>query len=165
MNSEGFVRLVCVLLVLVAVMMTGSVLAQEADDADSELAKKTQNPVADLISVPFQNNINFEVGDGGYTQNILNIQPVYPMQLDDQWNLITRTIVPVVHQPPLIPGTDRECGLGDIQFTAFLSPRDSGGLIWGAGPAFRFDTATEETLGQEKWSAGPSAVALKIEGP
>ncbi|MHC4332441.1 MAG: neuromedin U [Planctomycetota bacterium] len=165
MNSERFVRLVCALLALVAVMLTGSVLAQEADDADSELAKKTQNPVADLISVPFQNNINFEVGDGGYTQNILNIQPVYPVHLDDQWNLITRTIVPVVHQPPLIPGTDRECGLGDIQFTAFLSPRDSGGLIWGTGPVFRFDTATDETLGQEKWSAGPSVVALKIEGP
>jgi hypothetical protein len=116
MNSERFVRLVCVLLALVVVMMSGPVLAQEADDAESELAKKTQNPVADLISVPFQNNINFEVGDGGYTQNILNIQPVYPVHLNDRWNLITRTIVPVVHQPPLIPGTDREFGLGDVQF-------------------------------------------------
>jgi hypothetical protein len=165
MDSERFVRLVCVLLALVAAMMSGPVLAQEPPDADSELAKKTQNPVADLISLPFQNNINFEVGDGGYTQNILNIQPVYPMQLNDQWNLITRTIVPVIHQPPLIPGTDREFGLGDVQFTAFLSPRDSGGLIWGAGPVFRFDTATDDTLGQEKWSAGPSVVALKMQGP
>ncbi|MHC4621913.1 MAG: neuromedin U [Planctomycetota bacterium] len=175
MDSERFVRLVCVLLALVAAMLTAPVLGEEGglgdgivepgEDEEAELARATQNPVADLISLPFQNNINFEVGDGGYTQNILNIQPVYPVHLNDQWNVITRTIVPVVHQPPLIPGTDREFGLGDVQFTAFMSPRDSGGLIWGAGPVFRFDTATDDTLGQEKWSAGPSVVALKIEGP
>jgi len=164
MNSERLVRLVCVLLTLVVVMMTGPVLAQEEADAESELAKKTQNPVADLISVPFQNNINFEVGPKGRTQNILNIQPVVPFHLNEEWNLITRTIAPLIYQPEFFD-EGNEFGLGDIQFTAFLSPRDSDGLIWGAGPALRFDTATDDTLGQGKWSAGPSVVALKMEGP
>jgi hypothetical protein len=164
MNSERLVRLVCVLLTLVVVMMTGPVLAQEEADAESELAKKTQNPVADLISVPFQNNINFEVGPKGRTQNILNIQPVVPFHLNEEWNLITRTIAPLIYQPEFFD-EGNEFRLGDIQFTAFLSPRDSEGLIWGAGPALRFDTATDDTLGQGKWSAGPSVVALKMEGP
>jgi hypothetical protein len=165
MKGERFVRLVCVLLALVAAVMTGPVLAQEeAADADSELAKKTQNPVADLISLPFQNNTNFNFGPKDKTQNTLNIQPVAPFNLDEDWNLITRTIAPLICMPEFT-NEGSEFGLGDIQFTGFLSPRDSAGLIWGAGPVFRFPTATDARLGSDKWSAGPSAVFIGIEGP
>jgi len=80
---------------------------------EEELAKATQNPVAGLISLPFQNNTNFNVGPQDKTQNILNIQTVWPVTLNEEWNLITRTIVPVISQPEMAPGDDRECGLGD----------------------------------------------------
>jgi hypothetical protein len=145
-------------------MMSAPVLSQEAADADSALAKKTQNPVADLISLPFQNNTNFNFGPKEKTQNTLNIQPVVPFNLNEDWNLITRTIAPLICMPEFT-NEGSEFGLGDIQFTTFLSPRDSAGLIWGAGPVFKFPTATDTRLGSDKWSAGPSAVVLRIEGP
>jgi hypothetical protein len=148
-------------------MLTAPVVlaGEEGEASEEELAKAVQNPVADLISLPFQNNMNFDVGPGGNTQNILNIQPVYPISLDEEWNLITRTIFPLINQPPLFPGADREFGLGDIQFTAFMSPAKSEGVIWGAGPVFQFPSATDDVLGAEKWAAGPSVVVLKMEGP
>jgi hypothetical protein len=138
--------------------------AVRADGAE-DLAKKTQNPVSDLISLPFQNNMNFGVGPDDDIQNILNIQPVAPFRLTEDWNLITRTIAPIIYQPELVPGTDDEFGLGDINFTAFLSPAKPGKLIWGAGPILSFPTATDKKLGTERWSAGPSAVALTMKGP
>jgi hypothetical protein len=157
-------RFLGLLIVAVLVVTSGPVLAQEEPDADSELAKKTQNPVADLISLPFQNNTNFNFGPKEKTQNTLNIQPVVPFNLDEDWNLITRTIAPLICMPEFTnEGSD--FGLGDIQFTTFLSPANTEGLIWGAGPVFRFPTATDSRLGSDKWSAGPSAVVLKIEGP
>ena len=94
--------------------------------SSADLAKATQNPLATMISLPFQNNTNFNFGPQDKTQNILNIQPVWPFALNDKWNLITRTIVPVVSQPATAPGTDREFGIGDTTFTAFFSPRASG---------------------------------------
>ena len=111
-------------------------------------------------------------------QNVLEIQPVYPAfagsSLNDKWNLITRTIVPVVSQPGfsrrrdrsdgIETGRDRTNGLGDTTFTGFLSPKNSGGLIWGAGPVFLLPTATDSILGADKWGIGPSAVALKMSG-
>jgi hypothetical protein len=129
------------------------------------LAKAAQNPVANLISVPFQDNINFDVGPGDDVQNVLNIQPVIPVHLSEQWNLITRTIMPVICQPELGPELPEQSGLGDIQFTAFLSPAKPGKWIWGVGPIFQFPSATDEVLGQGKWCAGPSAVVLRSEGP
>ena len=133
-----------------------------AEDAD--LAKKTQNPVSDLISLPFQNNTNFDIGPDDKTQNILNIQPVWPISLGDSWNLVTRTIVPVVSQPGLLADQDRTNGLGDTTFPAFLSPKDSGKLTWGLGPVFLFPTATDDVLGADKWGAGPSLVVLTMPG-
>lgn len=129
-----------------------------------ELAKAAQNPIASLISLPFQNNTNFNFGPQEKTQNILNIQPVLPFELTDKWNLITRTILPLISQPETAPGTERTFGLGDTTFTAFFSPRDSGKLIWGAGPALVFPTATDDRLGSDKWAAGPSFVALTMPG-
>lgn len=138
---------------------------QGAGEDVGTLAKEAQNPIADLISVPFQDNINFGVGRGDEVQNVLNIQPVIPLHLNEQWNLVTRTIMPVICQPELNPGLPQQSGLGDIQFTAFLSPAKPGEWIWGAGPIFQFPSATDEVLGQGKWCAGPSAVVLRIDGP
>jgi hypothetical protein len=118
-----------------------------------------------LISLPLQNNTNFGVGPGNDVQNVLNIQPVIPVKLSTKWNVITRTIAPVIYQPELLPGTGSEFGLGDINTTLFLSPAESGKIIWGLGPVFSFPTASDRVLGTDKWSAGPSAVALTIRGP
>jgi hypothetical protein len=138
-------------------------LARAQDDA--ELARQTQNPVADLISVPFQNNLNFGVGPGDDLQYILNVQPVIPFRLTQDWNLISRTIMPLIYQPELAPGFGDVFGLGDIQQSLFLSPARPGRLIWGVGPIFLFPSATDNALGQGKWGAGPTAVALSMYGP
>lgn len=143
----------------------GDGIVEPGENPEEELAKAAQNPVADLISLPFQNNTNFNFGPENKTQNILNIQPVWPFSLTDEWNLITRTIVPVISQPALFRGDDRENGLGDITFTAFLSPADAGKWIWGAGPVLLLPTATDDKLGTDKWGAGPSAVVLTSDGP
>jgi hypothetical protein len=133
--------------------------------ASSEaLAKASQNPVADMISVPIQNNMNFGFGPESKMQNIMNIQPVIPFSLNKDWNLITRTIMPIVWQPELAPGIGPESGLGDIQFSMFLSPNKAEGFIWGVGPVFQFPSATDDLLGNGKFSAGPTAVGLLIKG-
>jgi hypothetical protein len=135
-----------------------------ADDT-TEIAKQAQNPVASLISVPFQDNINFGVGPQSLVQDVLEIEPVIPFKLSDDWNLITRTIIPVVEQPTLAPGVGNVTGLGDIQPAFYLSPAKPGAVIWGIGPAFSFASATDRSLGSGKDSAGLSAAALTIQGP
>jgi hypothetical protein len=132
---------------------------QESTD---ELRKAAQNPVASMISVPFQNNTDFNIGPDNKTKNTLNIQPVIPFELNDDWNLITRTIFPLVSQPALFPGQDRTFGLGDTTITAFLSPKVPGKIMWGAGPMFLLPTATDSMLGADKWGLGISGVALTI---
>jgi len=127
-----------------------------------ELAKLAQNPVGNLISVPFQNNTNFNVGPQSGTQNILNIQPVIPVSINSDWNLITRTIIPVVSMPALGLGGERENGLGDIQLTGFLSPANPGKWIWGAGAVAQLPTNTNG-LGNDNWGLGPTAVLLHID--
>ncbi len=134
-------------------------------EGESDLAKAAQNPVGDLISLPFQNNTNFGFGPYDRTQNVLNIQPVVPIGLGSEWNLITRTIFPVITQPDFFSENGSTTGLGDINFTAFLSPKAPGKIIWGAGPALIFPSATENNLGSGKWSAGPSVVVLTMSGP
>jgi hypothetical protein len=153
--------------VIVCMAFAGRALAQEGDQEQStmELQKATQNPVADMISVPFQNNFNFNTGSTDATQYICNFQPVVPIHLNEDWNLITRTIVPIVNQPSLFPGTNSATGIGDINPAFFLSPKASQGLIWGAGPAFLIPSATDDVLGQDKWCAGPTGVVLKMDGP
>jgi hypothetical protein len=144
------------------VKANGNGIIEPGENATEELARASQNPVASMISLPFQNNTNFNFGPHDKTQNIFNIQPVWPFALNDEWNLITRTIVPLVFQPATEPGTDREHGIGDTIFTAFFSPRDSGKWIWGAGPALLIPTNTDDHLGQDKWGAGPSIVLLTM---
>jgi len=136
-----------------------------ASDDAAELAKKLSNPVAALISVPFQNNFEFGGGpnDDGF-RYLLNFQPVIPITLNENWNLISRTILPVISQHDMI-GTSSQSGLGDTTQSLFFSPKKPthGGWIWGAGPAFLIPTATDDLLGTEKFGLGPTAVLLKQE--
>jgi len=151
---------------LVAVLFgSGSALAEDRSASTEALAKAAQNPVADMISVPFQFNTNFGYGAYDKTQEVINIQPVIPINLSPDWNLITRTIVPVISQPQLTPDGERTFGLGDTTASAFLSPAHSGKFIWGVGPAFLLPTATDQDLGTGKWGAGPTAVGLIMDGP
>lgn len=147
---------------LVLVGIQSAALFAAEDQSAEELAKKVQNPVADLISVPLQNNFNFNVGPEDGLQYVLNVQPVIPIKLSADWNLITRTIVPIISQPGFTRDQDRVNGIGDIQFTPFLSPRNSEGLIWGVGPVVQFPTNTNDRLGNNRWGLGASAVALKM---
>jgi hypothetical protein len=137
----------------------------QAGETESELAKKTQNPVADLISFPIQYNMNFGIGPNNRAQYAMNVQPVLPISLTNGWNLITRTIMPIGKQPNLETTSEDTWGIGDVTFTGFLSPKAAGPVKWGIGPALQIPTATDEVLGSRKWAAGPEAVVLTIQGP
>ena len=126
-----------------------------AEMSAEELAKLAQNPVGNLISLPFQNNTNLNYGPEQGTQNILNIQPVIPISVNSDWNIITRTIVPVIWMPRLGPDIESTNGIGDTVFTAFLSPAKPGKWIWGAGPVVQLPTNTRAELGNENWGLGP----------
>lgn len=149
-------------LLTVLVLALSAVVAQVNAAGESDLAKQAQNPIANLISLPLQNNSNFKIGPEERTQNILNIQPVYPFSIGENWNVITRTILPVVSQPTF--GGDRENGLGDTSFSAFFSPKDSGDLTWGVGPVVLIPTSTDDSLGAGEWGGGLSAVVLGMPG-
>ncbi len=128
------------------------------------LAKAAQNPVANMISFPLQNNTAFGVGPYNRDQNVLNIQPVIPIKISENWNLITRTILPVVWQPNVMQDTQGWFGFGDLNPTFFFSPSKPSKLIWGAGPTFLVPTATADQLGQGKFGIGPSVVVLTTPG-
>lgn len=130
---------------------------------DEDLAKKSQNPIADLVSVPFQSNTNFNAGPFNRAQEVLNIQPVVPLHLNADWNLISRTIMPVISQPNPIFNSSTN-GIGDITQEFFLSPTHPGSLIWGVGPVFTVPSATDPILGQGKVLLGPTAVLLTTPG-
>ena len=143
----------------------------DAANQEADLAKKLQNPVANLISVPIQNNWDFGLGPANAMQYTAKIQPVIPFSISKDWNLITRTILPVIYleplsKNPLAPASAREShfGLGDIQQSFFFSPKKTvGGWILGAGPIGYYPSATDEALGAGKWGAGPTIVALRQE--
>jgi len=130
------------------------------------LAKQLSNPVAALISVPFQLNYDDDIGPSDGERWTLNVQPVIPISLNEDWNLISRTILPLIDQEDIPTGND-ELGTGDIVQSLFLSPvaPTDGGWIWGVGPAFLIPTASDETLGAEQWGIGPTGVALRQDGP
>jgi hypothetical protein len=126
-----------------------------------DLAKATQNPVASLVSVPLQNITDFHVGPFQRDRNtILLFQPVIPIQLSENWNLITRTIGALVYQPNIAQPQQGTFGLNDINPSFFLSPANPGKVIWGAGPTFLLPTATDNVLGTGKFSIGPAVVVL-----
>lgn len=149
---------------LVMVVLGGAATMATAEEAD--FAKKLANPVAALISVPFQYNYDSGYGPEKGYRSVLNIQPVIPISVSRDWNLISRTILPVINQHNIAGDSGRQSGLGDITQSFFLSPKEptASGLIWGAGPALLLPTATDPLLGGKKWGAGPSAVLLKQEG-
>ena len=138
--------------------------SQEEGAPESEAAKQAaiekaaQNPIASMYVLPFQNNTQFGVGPGDRNQNVLNIQPVIPVGITENTNLIIRTIIPIMSQP--VGFSDREGGLGDIALSLFFTPKKPGSLIWGVGPAIGIPTATDQVLGTGKWSAGPAIIAL-----
>jgi hypothetical protein len=142
---------------LACIVSTAFALPAAAQSAE-ELAKQTQNPVASLISLPFQGNWDFGLGDREATGTLLNIQPVAPFGLTKEWNVILRVIMPVQSQPA--DGGARLTGMGDTTMTVFFSPARTGKVIWGAGPAVLIPTATNQGLGTEKFGLGPSIVAL-----
>jgi hypothetical protein len=159
--------------ILFAVMVlaaAGTVGAQAPQGGMTEaekvriLAEMAQNPIANMMSFPLQLNSSYGLyGADGRTQNILNVQPVIPFTIDHgKWNLIWRTIFPVVWQPDFAP-TGMTSGLGPVNTSAYFSPADAKGFIWGAGPTLNFPS-TDPALGSRTWSAGPAVVVLKIEG-
>jgi hypothetical protein len=137
--------------------------AQEATAASAqELADKLSNPVANLISVPFQNNIDFGIGPYNGSKYTINFQPVIPIKLSTDLNLITRYIIPIIDQRDISGENSSEFGLSDATVSAWFSPTHSkNGLIWGAGPAFLIPIGTSEFLSTRKWGLGPTALALK----
>ena len=165
MDAVGVVRMIMRHGIL-AVGCLAFTSAQAQEDAAAELAKKLSNPVASLISVPLQYNYDSDFGrDDDGSRSVLNIQPVVPVSLNEDWNLILRTIVPVVNSQD-VPSGFSESGLGDVVQSAFFSPKNPvHGWILAAGPVFLYATATDDTLGGEKWGAGPTALALRQHGP
>jgi len=133
-----------------------------ADDQE-DLAKESQNPIGNIISLPFENNFDFGVGPEDAFVYKLNLKPVYPFDFK-KVNLINRFILPVIYQEERKEGEGSEFGLGDFTYQAFFSPAKLGKIIWGTGPAFIFPTNTDDRLGVDKWSVGPAAVALAKPG-
>jgi hypothetical protein len=136
----------------------------QAGDEQQDLAKQLANPISSLVSLPFQFNWEQNVGPNDQTRFVLNVQPVMPFSMNEDWNLIARVIVPFVSQPPLVEGGTAAFGVSDVFASFFVSPAH-GWLIWGVGPAISLPSTTVTTLGTEKWSAGPTAVVLKQTGP
>jgi hypothetical protein len=135
--------------------------AAAADDAN--LAQQTLNPVASLISVPFQVNHDGDIGPADGKRRVVNVQPVAPFELNDEWNLISRTIVPVIDLDDVPAAGNDASGIGDVVQSFFFSPKQptASGWIWGVGPVVSLPTADERALGSDKWSVGPTVVVLK----
>ena len=151
--------------VLPAALLLFAAIAPTAwAEDDAELQKKLSNPIADLVTVPFQWTTTAGVGPFERPQHALNIQPVYPVKLGKAL-LINRAIVPILSNPGATPGQDRATGLGDITYEAFFVPPSSGGLLWGAGPILQLRTASNDQLGSGKWAAGPAFVVVTQPDP
>jgi hypothetical protein len=170
MKKELILISICFLILFFCLQIHSSQAEETAgapQGREADLAQELSNPIADLITIPIQINYDRGIGpldDGWKLQT--NIQPVIPFSVNNNWNLITRTIMPVTYQKDIFPGSGSDFGLGDINMSLFFSPKEqaSGGLIWGVGPVLLFPTATEPLLGTKKWGTGPALVALTVRG-
>lgn len=167
-----------VCLILFAIFILQLFLSQAT--ADESLAKTSQNPVGNIISLPFENNIYTDVGPTNKIANVLLVKPVYPLSVG-KYNLINRFTIPLIYlegqdsiaiddDPEIgdlevFPGTDDEFGLGNISYQGWFSPADPGKWIWGVGPVIELPTNTDSSLGTDTWSAGPSVLLLTTPGP
>jgi len=149
-------------LLLLAAPFYGQETPDESITQEDELAKKLQNPLASLISVPFQSNFDFGFEPADGSRWLMNVQPVIPLSISEDWNLIGRVILPVISQNDIFGESGSQTGIGDALVTGFFSPKapTSGGLIWGAGPAISIPTATDDLLGSGQFAIGPSVVGL-----
>jgi hypothetical protein len=152
----------------VLTLLAGTRVAAQTEPKQdaADLAKQLSNPVASLVSVPFQTNWDFGVGPGpeNDTRFLLNFQPVMPFALNKDWNLIARVIVPYLSQPPLSTGGSSASGIGDLLVSGFISPAQPKKFIWGIGPALSLPVAAEPTLGSGQWAGGPTGLILKQSG-
>lgn len=169
-------NLIVGLISVASMLVTSSLWGAEGGDNQAELAKKLANPIASLISVPLQSNWDFGIEAPDEAKKIpglhfrdayrytLNVQPVIPISISTDWNVITRTIVPIIHAESPIKEIDNETGFGDILQSFFISPKapTSGGWVWGAGPVLLYPSGKDE-LSANKWGAGPTFVVLKQE--
>lgn len=142
-------------------------MTEGAETAEG-LAKKLSNPIASLISVPFQYNYDQSIGiDDEGAKSLLNIQPVIPVDISENWNMISRTILPLISQKDVYPGAGSQSGIGDTVQSLFFSPKalTENGWTWGAGPVFLLPTGSDDALTADVWGLGPTGVALKQSGP
>ena len=155
---------ITIIYIIAALFSVSSAFAQETTKPEDEASKKeaiekaAQNPIASMYVLPFQNNTQFGIGEFSRTQNVTNIQPVIPVGIGENTNLIIRTIIPLTNQP--IAENDSKFGLGDVALSLFFTPKKPGKLIWGVGPAIGLATATDPVLGTGKWTAGPAIILL-----
>ena len=139
-----------------------------AQDVERNLAQELTNPIATLYTLPMQLNFDQDLGVGGDgSQEVLNLQPLIPFELNEDWHLISRTIIPFIHQEDVAWKGQDQFGMGDILQSFFLSPSETpdNGWIWGVGPAVSLPMASENAFGIDSWALGPTAVALKTKGP
>jgi hypothetical protein len=161
MTQRRMVSLVCATWTALIVLSGAS---PASGQESSEMAKQAQNPIARLISVPLENDFNPQTGIDKENSYVLQFKPVVPFRLSRDWNLITRTIIPIIQVPDLSAEVKGQTGLGDVSVSLFLSPNREGALVWGVGPIVSFPTATEDILGTKKLSVGPTVVVLRSQG-
>ena len=148
---------------LILTLVSLAAATADAQNAD-EMARQVANPIASLTSVPVQFNDEYDAGVNGDGHRLrINVQPVIPISIGDDWNLISRTIVPIIRQEDMLPGAGRQSGIGDTTQSLFFSPKalTAGDWTWGVGPVFLLPTASNDRLGTERWGAGPTFVALR----
>lgn len=148
-------------LCLMSLLSLGSI---QANEADKELAKESQNPIGKLISVPFELSATPDNGTEDGDIYTLNVKPVYPVALDEDLTLINRLTIPFSYQESLFPGQGSDQGLGNITYQAFFAPKTDTGVLWGVGPALLFPTYSNDRFGDDAWAAGAAAVVLAKPG-